>query len=225
VERFSKLSEPELGAYKRLRELWIAWSGMPRLHPSEGVETSRIFNDLQNRLLERPGLRANLWPEPPDWNQLSSLEQEEVTALVRKNLEELGTTPAELAAWYALGNAAGNICGLPELHPMQKEECVHTFHKLQARLLARLRLRAAGRETRTPDSNTIPNTIVRRERLAAAGMTNKEIEAWESLARAADHIYQLPEVYPGEHRESQQDCHDIELRLLARPALRAVLDE
>jgi superfamily I DNA/RNA helicase len=166
-----------------------------------------------------------LWPEPPNWKQLSPLEKKEVTALVKKNLEELGTTPAELAAWYALGNAAGNTCGLPELHPMQKEECVHTFHKLQARLLARPGLRAAGRENRTPDSNTIPKTLVLRESLTALGMTNKEIEAWESLARAANHIHQLPEVYPEEHRESQQDCHDIELRLLARPALRAVLDE
>src|SRR5262245_41466514 len=215
------MTDAELDVWQTLAEGASSMSGLPLLHPNENEETSRIFNDLRSRVLERPGLRAIGWPGPSQYNNQQELE--ELVARGRRNLVELGMTNAELNVWYALGRVAGVIAfELPELYPMQQEESAHDFHKLQSRLLASPVLRAAGQESRTPDPEAIPGPRVSRESLAASGMTDEEIDAWEELAKVADCMYQLPAVYQGERREIQQDFHDIELRLMARPALRAM---
>ena len=169
----------EFDVWQALAEALISMYGLPLLHPNEREETYRIFNDLQSRLLERPGLRAIGWPGPPRYDNQQELE--ESVARGRRNLVELGMTEAELDVWYALGRVAGAIAfGLPELYPMQREESAQDFHKLQARLLARPVLRAAAWESPAPDPEAIPSPRVSRESLAVSGMTDEEIDAWET---------------------------------------------
>jgi hypothetical protein len=211
----------EIRIWQTLAEVSRSIVGLPRLHPMEEEETSRSLHDLQSRLLERPGLRAMGWPGPHPHDDQEELE--ELIAQGRRNLVELGMTEAELDAWNALASVAGAMLQLPELYPLQAEEIAHDFHKLQSRLLARPVFRAAGWEDETPDPGSIPGPRVSRETLAALGMTDQEVAAWESLAGVADRIYQLPTVYPGERRETQHDLHSIELRLMARPALRNIV--
>jgi len=129
-------------------------------------------------------------------------------------------TEAELDVWYTLAPVAGTMLALPEIYPMQREETAHDFHKLQSRLLARPVFRAAGWQDQTPDPQAIPSPQVSKESLTALGMTNDEVRAWEELADIANRIYQLPTVYLWERTETQHDLHNIELRLMARPALR-----
>lgn len=62
----------------------------------------------------------------------------------REPLLKLGMTEQELEIWDALADAAGKMLNLPLLHPIERHEVVHDFHKLQLRLLARPGLRAAG---------------------------------------------------------------------------------
>jgi hypothetical protein len=59
-------------------------------------------------------------------------------------LQALGMTAEEQDLWSALASVAGRMLQLPELHPMERHEAAHDFHKLQVRLLARPGLRAAG---------------------------------------------------------------------------------
>ncbi len=47
----------EFDVWQALAEAFISMYGLPLLHPTKREETYRIFNDLQSRLLERPGLR------------------------------------------------------------------------------------------------------------------------------------------------------------------------
>jgi hypothetical protein len=105
---------------------------------------------------------------------------------------------------------------------MQKEEIAHDFHKLQSRLLARPVIRAAGWEGKTPDPEEVPSPQFSKATLTALGMTDEEVAAWENLAGIANRMYELPTVYLWERRETQHDFHNIELRLIARLALRAL---
>ena len=70
----------------------------------------------------------------------------------RGSLAELGMTQAEIDLWYALGEVAGMMLQLPKLHPMERHETAHDFHKLQSRLLARPGLRALGWPNQEADS-------------------------------------------------------------------------
>jgi len=214
------MTDGEIRIWQTLTEVSDSIDGLPRLHPMEEEETSRSLHDLQSRLSERPGLRAMGWPGSPPHNNQQDLQ--ELIARGRRNLVELGMTEAELDVWYALAPVAGAMLELPELYPMQKEEIAHDFHKLQSRLLARPVFRAAGWEGQTPDPEVIPTPRVSKEGLTALGMTDTEVAAWERLADIANRIYQLPTVYLWERRETQHDLHNIELRLMARPALRRI---
>lgn len=53
-------------------------------------------------------------------------------------------TAKEANAFEVLAKAATLMLRLPKLHPMEKEETCHDFHKLQSRLLARPGLRVLG---------------------------------------------------------------------------------
>jgi hypothetical protein len=59
-------------------------------------------------------------------------------------LEQLGMTADEVELWEVLGAVAGRMLNLLELHPTERHEVVHDFHRLQLRLLARPGLRTAG---------------------------------------------------------------------------------
>ena len=203
------MTDGEIRIWQTLTEVSDSITGLPRLHPMKEEETYRGLHSLQSLLSERPGLRAIGWPGPFPNNQ-------------RENLVELGMTEAELDVWYALAPVAGAMLELPELYPMQREETAHDFHKLQSRLLARPVFRAAGWEGQTPDQEVIPSPRVSKESLTALGMTDEEVGVWENLASIANRMYQLPIVYLWERRETQHDFHHIELRLMARPALRSI---
>ena len=58
--------------------------------------------------------------------------------------------------------------------------------------------------------------------LSTIGMTEQEIEAFEALATAAILILALPELHTMEREEVCHDIHKIQMRLLARPGLRAI---
>jgi subtilisin family serine protease len=62
----------------------------------------------------------------------------------REGLVGLGMTNEEIEVWYELAAVAGRILQLPELHPCERHEATHDFHKLQDRLLGRPGLRATG---------------------------------------------------------------------------------
>ena len=213
------MTDDEIRIWRTLTQVSDSINGLPQLHPMEEEETSRILHDLQSRLSERPGLRAMGWPGPLPNNQR---ELEEVAAQGRRNLVNLGMTEAELDIWYALARVAGAMLGLPELYPMQQEEIAHDFHKLQSRLLARPVFRAAGWEGQAPDPEVSPSPQFSKATLTALGMTDEEVAAWENLAGIANRMYQLPTVYLWERQETQHDFHSIELRLIGRPALRAL---
>ena len=53
------------------------------------------------------------------------------------------------------------------------------------------------------------------------GMTAEELELWGAVAAVAARMLQLPELHPMERHEVAHDLHKLQLRLLARPALRA----
>jgi hypothetical protein len=59
------MTEAEINVYEVLTRVAVLASELPLLHPMEIEESTRILNDLGARLLERPGLRATLWPNPP----------------------------------------------------------------------------------------------------------------------------------------------------------------
>jgi hypothetical protein len=213
------MTDDEIRIWQALTQVSDSIDGLPQLHPMEEEETSCSLHDFQSRLSERPGLRAMGWPGPLPNNQR---EREEVAVQGRRNLVKLGMTEAELDIWYALAPVAGTMLELPELYPMQQEEIAHDFHKLQSRLLARPVFRAAGWEGQTPNPEGIPSPQISKALLTALGMTAEEVTAWENLAGIANCMYQLPTVYLWERRETQHDFHCIELRLIARPALRAL---
>ena len=60
-----------------------------------------------------------------------------------------------------------------------------------------------------------------RAALARLGMTEDELELWELIAAAAGRMLALPVLHPMERAELASDFHRIQLRLLARPGLRA----
>lgn len=62
----------------------------------------------------------------------------------RKKLLKFGLTSQEVDLWFALAEVAGQMLQLPVLHPTEREEAAHDFHKLQNRILARAGLRAMG---------------------------------------------------------------------------------
>jgi hypothetical protein len=53
------------------------------------------------------------------------------------------------------------------------------------------------------------------------GMTEEEVKAWNALARVAGAMLALPVLHPMEQQEVASDFHRLQLRLLARPGLRA----
>jgi hypothetical protein len=57
--------------------------------------------------------------------------------------------------------------------------------------------------------------------LLKVGMTSDEIAIWHQLAAAAGRMLQLPVLHPMEQHETAHDFHKLQLRLLARPGLRA----
>src|SRR3712207_989421 len=60
-----------------------------------------------------------------------------------------------------------------------------------------------------------------RDSLARLGMTPAELDIWDALARVAGSMLQLPVLHPMEQHETAHDFHKLQLRLLARPGLRA----
>ena len=53
-------------------------------------------------------------------------------------------------------------------------------------------------------------------------MTEKELEAFEAVTKAATLILHLPKLHPMEKEEACHDIHKLQLRLLARPGLRVL---
>lgn len=53
-------------------------------------------------------------------------------------------------------------------------------------------------------------------------MARKETEAFDKLAEAAEAILALPLLHPSERVEVEHEIHVIQMRLLARPGLRAL---
>lgn len=53
-------------------------------------------------------------------------------------------------------------------------------------------------------------------------MTTKEQAAFDKLAEAATLILHLPKLHPAERQEVCHEIHIIQMRLLARPGLRAL---
>jgi hypothetical protein len=62
----------------------------------------------------------------------------------REALRRFGMTDTEIDIWFALGDVAGRILQLPELHPNERGETVADLHHIQSRLLARPGMRAQG---------------------------------------------------------------------------------
>ena len=61
-----------------------------------------------------------------------------------------------------------------------------------------------------------------RERLTMLGLTDEEIDIWDALADVAGRMLRLSTLHPMEGHEVAHDFHKLQLRLLARPGLRAV---
>ncbi len=139
----------------------------------------------------------------------------------RESLARLGMTDAELDVWYALADVAGRMLQLPVLHPMEQHETAHDFHKLQSRLQARPGLRAGKWKGQKPDQPIIKSPQAKRESLTKLGMTAAELDVWYALADVASQMYKLSTLHPMEAHETQHDFHKLQLRLLARPGLRA----
>jgi hypothetical protein len=57
------MTEEELGVWTALAEVAGRMLALPQIHPMERTETVSEIHVLQNRLLARPGLRAQGWPE------------------------------------------------------------------------------------------------------------------------------------------------------------------
>lgn len=60
-----------------------------------------------------------------------------------------------------------------------------------------------------------------RESLAKLGMTEAELDVWYALADVVSQRYKLPTLHPMEAHETQHDFYKLQLRLQARPGLRA----
>jgi hypothetical protein len=58
-------------------------------------------------------------------------------------------------------------------------------------------------------------------RLLEFGMTREEVRTWNALAGVAGAMLELPVLHPMEREEVASDFHRLQLRLLARPGLRA----
>lgn len=58
--------------------------------------------------------------------------------------------------------------------------------------------------------------------LLALGLTEDEIAAMDALTDAANKLLSLPKLHPMEKEETCHDMHKLQLRVLARPGLRAL---
>ena len=58
-------------------------------------------------------------------------------------------------------------------------------------------------------------------RLREFGMTQEEVRIWNALAGVAGATLELPVLHPMDRKEVASDFHRLQLRLLARPGLRA----
>lgn len=67
----------------------------------------------------------------------------------------------------------------------------------------------------------IDNPQQERDSLTKLGMTPVEVEIWDALGKVAGRMLQLPVLHPMEQHETAHDFHKLQLRLLARPGLRA----
>lgn len=56
------MTEQELDLWFALARVAGAFQRLPTLHPNEWHETAADLHHLQNRLLARPGMRAQGWP-------------------------------------------------------------------------------------------------------------------------------------------------------------------
>ncbi len=65
------------------------------------------------------------------------------------------------------------------------------------------------------------NAQADRKSLAKLGMTDAELDIWAALAEVAGRMLQLPVLHPMEQEETCHDMHKLQLRMLARPGLRA----
>jgi hypothetical protein len=57
---------------------------------------------------------------------------------------------------------------------------------------------------------------------ARLGLTDEEIGIWRDLGDVAGRMLRLPVLHPMEEHETAHDFHKLQLRLLARPGLRAL---
>ena len=58
------MTDEEIALWAALARVAGRFLQLPVLHPLERPETAAVFHQLQNRLLARPGLRAEGWPRP-----------------------------------------------------------------------------------------------------------------------------------------------------------------
>lgn len=62
---------------------------------------------------------------------------EEERRIDRKAVLASGLTEAEADCWVLAADLAGKLFGLPQLHPMDKQEIADAIHVIQYRLLSR----------------------------------------------------------------------------------------
>jgi hypothetical protein len=63
-----------------------------------------------------------------------------------------------------------------------------------------------------------------RDFVIAAGMTEKEADCWELIAKAAGAFFDLPEMHPMDKGEIATAIHIVQNKLLSRPTYRKYLE-
>lgn len=63
-----------------------------------------------------------------------------------------------------------------------------------------------------------------RDFVIAAGMTEKEADCWELIAKAAGAFFDLPEMHPMDKSEVASAIHIVQNKLLSRPTYRKYLE-
>jgi hypothetical protein len=63
-----------------------------------------------------------------------------------------------------------------------------------------------------------------RDFVIAAGMTEKEADCWELIAKAAGAFFDLPEMHPMDKAEVSSAIHVVQNKLLSRPTYRKYLE-
>jgi hypothetical protein len=63
-----------------------------------------------------------------------------------------------------------------------------------------------------------------RDFVIAAGMTEKEADCWELIAKAAGAFFELPEMHPMDKSEVASAIHIVQNKLLSRPTYRKYLE-